>query len=488
MSWKLSEQLRARLTREQGSIVNDWGGKRSVALLSLSPYRIGMGNLAVHSLYALFNADPGIVCERVFLPDAEVISEHVRSRTPVLSLESQRPLHEFDWIAMTVSFENDYVNLFPIFELCRIPTIPEERNEHHPIIIAGGAAPSLNPQPLSAIVDAVLLGDAEAYARDLIPLVASSASREEVLHTLAQMEGVFMGNALEPAPRHLASLDAIRTQSVIHAPDVEFGEMHLIEVERGCPRRCTFCATPTIYGPTRRRSATAILSMVDEGISHRKRFGLIGADILSHPEFSAIANGIHERGATFSPSSIRADAVDDERARLLATSLHKSAALGVEAGSERLRKTLGKGLSDDRLFAAVETLARHGITRIRLYFMVGLPTETDDDIEAIATLACTTREVLRTAAPKASRATGVDLTVTPFVPKPKTAFAQMPFAGERTLKAKYKALTRLLARESGISLRTDSLRQASIEATIASGDRTTLLALASRMKPLFRAH
>lgn len=473
MSWKIKEPLQKRLGREQGAVVKEWGGRASVALLFPGPYRVGMGNLGVHALYGMLGAHPGICCERAFLPDPAALRLHRATQTPVLSLETQRPLHEFDWIAITCSFENDYRHLLPILQMSRIPWQGSGRGEGMPLIIAGGAAPTLNPLPLSALADAVITGDAEAYP-ELLDLIASRPGRDEAISALAGMDGVLCGTGHDVRPRHAGDLDAFPTQSVIHAPDAEFGELHLIEVERGCPRHCRFCATPAIYGPVRRRSASAVLSMAREGLAHRKRFGLIGADILSHPEFEAIAEGIHAMGGTFSPSSVRADAVTPENAGLLAASGHKSVSLGVEAGSERLRATLGKGLSDARLLQAVATLAATGITRLRLYFMVGLPDETEEDIAAIAALAIRARDALRAAAPKASRSTAVDLTVTPFVPKPGTAFAGKPFAGAALLKGKYKALKRLLGRTPGIALRTDAISQAELEWRLACGDEGIL--------------
>ena len=476
MSWKLTEALRQRLGREQGAVVKEWGGRASVALLFPGPYRVGMGNLGVHALYGMLNAHPGIACERAFLPDPAAMRLHQAHQTPVLSLEGQRPLHEFDWIAITCSFENDYEHLLPIFRMSRIPWQRSERSEGMPLVLAGGAAPTLNPLPLSSLADAVITGDAEAYP-ELIELIAARPQRAEALAALARMEGAICGEGREARPRHVADLDAFPTQTVIHAPDAEFGELHLIEVERGCPRHCRFCATPQIYGPVRRRSAAAVLSMVRQGMAHRRRFGLIGADILSHPQFEAIAEGIHAMGGTFSPSSVRADAVTPAKARLLAASGHRSVALGVEAGGERLRGTLGKGLSDARLLEAVATLAAEGITRLRLYFMVGLPDESDDDIAAIAAIALRVRDELRQAAPKASRSTAVDLTVTPFVPKPRTAFSGRPFAGVPALKEKYKALKRLLGKTPGVALRTDAIGQAELEWRLANGDEETLAAI-----------
>jgi radical SAM superfamily enzyme YgiQ (UPF0313 family) len=475
MTWNLTEKLRAVVAREEGVIRKEWGGKTSVALLFPNTYRIGMGNLAVHALYERLNREARIVCERAFLPEPRELALHRASGTPVLSLESQRPLADFDVVALTVSFENDYLHLPLILELSRIPLRAEARAVEMPTLLAGGAAPTLNPLPLALIADAVILGEIEAFAGDLLPLLAAGLSKPELCEGLAKLRGALVGSPDTTADgrlerRHAVELDTFATQTVIHAHDVEFGALHLIEVERGCRHRCRFCATPAIYGPARRRSAAAVLAMVEAGWAHRHRMGLIGADILSHPEFQEIVQAIHARGGTFSPSSVRADAVDERRASLLAASGHRAVALGVEAGSDRLRATLGKGLSEERILEAVAALARAGIGNVRLYFMIGLPGETEEDVAAIAALARRAREILRAAAPRRTRATGVGLTVAPFVPKPHTPFAGAPFAGRALLKQRIACLRRLLRKERGIALRCDSVVDAQIEAMLANAD------------------
>ena len=475
MTWRIKERLRKLAAKERGQVAKDWGGKTSVALCYPNTYRVGMGNLAVHSIYDILNRSPAIACERAFLPGRFELHEHHAAGTPVLSIESQRPLGDFDVIALTCSFENDYLNIIPILGLSHIPHRAEERRKDAPLIIAGGAAVTLNPAPLSRIADAVFAGEFEAFAGELVPILMAGMTKREALAALAKVPGVTVGSAHAGVTRrHAEGLNSFKTQTVVHARNVEFGDMHLIELQRGCPRNCRFCATPIIYGTPRSRNIAAVMAMVDDGIPHRKRFGLIGADIFSHPEFTEIARAIHERGATFSPSSVRVDAIDTEKARLLHDSGHKSVALGIEAGSEGLRRTLGKGISDERILSAIATLAQAGIMKLRLYFMIGLPGETDGDVAAIVAIAARVRDELRRAAPRSHRVTAVDITVTPFVPKPHTPFATRSFAGEGALKMKVKGLRRLLAAEAGISMRTDSAVEAAIESLIANGDENVV--------------
>ncbi|MFH0799087.1 MAG: radical SAM protein [Pseudomonadota bacterium] len=467
MSWNLKIRLRERLASEDGAIVKDWGGKRSVALVYPNTYAVGMGNLAVHTLYGMLNEREEIACERAFLPSKAEIAEHRRTDTPILALESQRPLAEFDAIAFSISFENDYLNLLPILDLARIPHRAADRKEDSPLLIAGGAAPTLNPAATSLIFDAIVCGEAESYADDLVPLLASGLPKAEMLAELNRMDGIFVPSVSKETKvkrRHLKNLDAWRTQTVIHSREAEFSGMHLIEIARGCPFGCAFCATPGLYRPARHRGFDCVMSMVDEGLKFRKKFGLIGAHILSHPDFVEIARAIHARGATFSPSSVRAADIDDERAGLLAESGHRSVSLGIEAGSEKLRDAIGKGLPDERLIEAVATLARRGIARIRLYFMIGFPNETEADIEAIARLSLKISATIAAHAPKAARAASVDLTISPFVPKPGTALAGARFAGEAALKSKINIVKRLLAKERGLSVGADAPLSSAIEA------------------------
>jgi radical SAM superfamily enzyme YgiQ (UPF0313 family) len=482
MSWKIKENLKAVLAGEDGAIRKDPGGNATVALVYPNFYEVGMANLAVHSLYGLMGANTHIACERVFLPTPPDLREHLRSRTPILSLESQRPLAEFDIIAFTASFENDYLNIIPILNASGLSHRAAQRRQTDPLVIAGGAGPTLNPLPILDIVDAAVLGEVEAHG-ELMGIIASGASKEQMLEALRSIRGIVTHdaaeNAMDAMRRHVQDLNAHRTQTVIHYGKGSFADMHLIEVERGCPRNCRFCATPAIYGTPRRRSAKAVLSMVEGALSKRRKMGLIGADILSHPEFKEIAEAIHAQGATFSPSSVRADAIDEEKAALLAASGHRSIALGIEAGSQKLRASLGKGISDARIIQAVGTLAENSITSLRLYFMVGLPGETVEDIEAIAAMARRIYAEIEAHAPRTRRTASVSITATTFVPKPLTPLAQAPFAGEREIKEKIKQLRRAVGKEKGIELRTDSYLAARIEHLIAGGGTDVLSFLES---------
>lgn len=450
MSWKLKKQLQSLAADEVGAVKKDPGGTTTVVLVYPNTYHVGMSNLAVHSLYKIFNDHPNISCERAFLPEKKDWAEHERTDTPILTVESQKPIGEFDVVAFTVSFENDLLNIVPILELSKIPLIEGKRGPDHPAIIAGGAAITLNPKPMGTIATTCILGEFEAYDLDeLIPSLCKGG----------------LGR-VEP-PQYITNLDHHPTQTVIHTPNTEFGHMHLIEITRGCSRGCSFCAVPGIYGKLRMRSLDAIIKMIDQGFKHRTKFGLIGADILAHPRFDDIAEYILERNGIFSLSSVRVDRITPQVAKLFKRAGMKSMSLGIEAATDDLRAKLGKKFTNQRCQEAAKVLAAEGITNIRLYFMSGLPGETDEDIEAIATFAEETLKTIRDHAPKTQRTSSVECTVTPFVPKPGTPFAEEAFAGTKRINAIQKKLKQLMGKKKGIKLSFDSAKQAATEYKLA---------------------
>jgi radical SAM superfamily enzyme YgiQ (UPF0313 family) len=334
----------------------------------------------------------------------------------------------------------------------------------------------MNPRCANEIFDAQFLGEYEAFSDDVEKLFAGLPSKEEALARFAEMEGVLLHEKFGPpvrkeAKKFPADISGFKTQTEIYSPEAMFGNMHLIEVQRGCPRACKFCAAPAVYSPFRFRSADAIIKMVDEGILHRKKIGLIGSDILSHPEFVDIASAIHSRGATFSPSSVRISAVDEIKAKLLARSSHRSVALGVEAGSERLRANIGKKISNEEIEKAIELLAREGVSGIRLYFMLGLPDENESDVEAIGAIAKIAKDVLSKYSPKGSGLQEVEVTLSAFVPKPLTKFCDEKFCGGAYFKKAVAKVKSVLAGKKGIKVSHDSAIAASAEAFIAGSKK-----------------
>jgi radical SAM superfamily enzyme YgiQ (UPF0313 family) len=470
--WKIIEKHRCLLKDESGFVIKDWGGKTPVALVYPNTYYVGMSNLAVHTLYKLLNDDERIVCERAFLPETKDLREHKRTNSSVISIENQRPLSEFSCVAFSISFQNDFLNVIPILSLCSIPHRREQRNDSHPLLIAGGCAVTMNPMALSEIFDCFVIGETEELINEIIPILSGGAQKKDTLDELAKIDGIFVPSISKSKTkrRFVKDINKYATQTVIHTPHTEFSGMHLVEMSRGCPRRCSFCATPCLYDPYRTRDFDSIMQMIETGIGHKKRFGLIGADLLIHPAFIKTAEAIHQLGAAFSPASVRVDEINSENAKLLAQSGHKSVSLGVEAANERLRSSIGKTISNERIFKAIESLAGAGICSLRLYFMIGLPGETADDINAIGKMAIETLKILRAEAPRKKRTSSVSLTISPFVPKPLTAFERMPFAGEKYLKDAIRKIKGTLGRTEGISVNVDSIASSMTDAILSRGD------------------
>lgn len=474
--WSFVKKQQRVLASETGAIVKDRGGKASIALVYPNTYYVGMSNLAVHTLYKLLNDDQRAVCERAFLPDMKDFAEHRRTNSPLFSIENQRPIAEFDCIAFSISFQNDFLNVIPIFSLCSIPHRRTERNDSHPLLFAGGCAVTMNPLPLSEIFDCFVIGETEDVIKEIVPVLSARTQKKEKLGELAKIEGVFVPSISKSKTkrRFVKNISEWPTQTVIYTPHTEFSDMHLVEMSRGCPRRCKYCATPCVYEPYRTRDFDSIMQMIESGIEHKKRFGLIGADLLIHPAFIKTAEAIHELGATFSPASIRVDEIKEENVKLLAQSGHKSASLGIEAADEKLRSSIGKTISNDRILNAVGLLAAAGICSLRLYFMIGLPGETGDDIRAIGKMAIDILKILRAEAPRKTRASSVSLTISPFVPKPLTVFERMPFAGEKYLKDAVKKIKGILSRTEGISVNVDSITSSMTDAILSRGNHHLL--------------
>jgi len=385
---------RERLAREKGAIIKGWGGKLPIALVYPNSYYIGMSNLGLHALYSLLNRQREIVCERVFWERAN--QEH---KAPPVSLESRRPLSAFRVVAFTISYEVDYFNVISILKASGIPPFSTDRDESHPLVIAGGPCVTANPMPLVPFFDGFGIGEAEKLLPDLLSSVTNNinAKREELLKSLATVPGIYVPRMLPKTPvtrQWTENLDDFPVGSVILTRDTELGDLYLIEVERGCPWRCRFCLISTAFKPMRFRSVNTLLSQAEEGLHHRKRMGLVGPAVSDYPYLEELLAGLRKMGAQFSMSSMRAGNLSERVLGEIADGGVRTITLAPEAGSERLRQFINKGICEDDITDAVGKLARHGIKRLKLYFMVGLPTETGEDIEEIIKLTLQCKRLL----------------------------------------------------------------------------------------------
>jgi radical SAM superfamily enzyme YgiQ (UPF0313 family) len=445
-------------TGEQGTIIKDWGGRLPVAIIYPNSYYIGMSNLGVHAIYSLLNDYRDVVCERVFFDDK-----------PALSLESRRPLSDFAVLAFSVSYELDYFNVVNILRESGIPLYAADRNDRHPLVIAGGACITANPMPLAPFFDCLCVGEAEPMLPTMLPVLSGLAgSCSDCLKALSRLPGVYVPLYSENKPivrQWLRNLDDFIASSTVLTRDTELGDMYLIEVERGCSWGCRFCLVGSAFCPMRYHSVERLVEQASPGLEYRKRLGLVGPVVSDHPGIEELLPRLRQLGAGLSLSSLRVSPLSDTVLDEMAKGGARSITLAPEAGSQRLRRLIGKNISRDDILRAVARAAEHGIKQLKLYFMIGLPTETDDDIEEMAALVLECKGIIDKAQPGCR----LSLNVAPFVPKAGTPFQWLPMAQLADLKRRMAVLKKALS-PKGIKVRNESLAWSQVQGALSRGD------------------
>ncbi|NLE08804.1 MAG: radical SAM protein [Dehalococcoidales bacterium] len=465
MSRNVPNNSRYRLAREQGTIIKDWGGRLPVALVYPDSYYIGMSNLGIHTIYSLLNNNPSVVAERFFY-------EEDRKKNPVqpLAIESERPLTDFPVIAFSVTWEPDFFHIPRLLKSAGIPLFSAERDERHPLIIAGGPCIMSNPMPLAPFFDCLCIGEAEALFPAMLPVLkkASVENRPDVLKELSKIPGLFVPRVDDAAPvrrQYVDSLDDCSSHSVIMTDDTELSNLYMIEAERGCSHACRFCLVSSIFSPVRYRSPETILKQAEEGLRYRKRIGLVGPDVSGHPQFQTILENLRNVGAEISVSSLRIKPLPAAALEELSEGKVKTVALAPEAGSQRLRSLIRKGIDEADILEAMKQVASCGINQVKLYFMIGLPTETDEDADEISALTMKCRAVIEDHCP-GSR---IVLSIAPFVPKAGTPFQREGMAALSVLNRRIAAVKQRLT-PSGITVKADSPGWSRVQGVLSQGD------------------
>ncbi len=499
MSWKLRKKAQSLVAGEEGVVSKDWGGRVSVALVYPNTYAVGMSNLGFQTIYDHLNSLPDVVCERVFFPDSEDLDEYARTQTPPFSLESQRPLKDFDLVGFSVTYEGDYINTVRLLRMAGLAPRAADREPEDPIVLMGGVCAFSNPEPLAPFMDFIVVGEGEEVVGEIVAAYREAREsgpakrKRRLLDGLTPVTGIYVPNAYEVrygpdgliegviavdpvapqivAKRRLADVNRFETRSVLKTPRAEYGHMELLEVGKGCGRGCRFCLEGQVYRPVRHRTLESLRESVARIAKDSKRVGLVGACVSDYPWIGDLMKILEEYGVEVSISSLRADSLTEDLVASLQRGGHRTLTMAPEAGTERLRLVVRKAISDEQLYAACDLLRKYGIPNLKCYFMIGLPTETVEDVEAIPALAARLVERLSVPGPDGHPFGKLTLSISSFVPKPWTPFQWAPFDDLRSLEEKLEIIKRGAGRLHNVRVVHENPREAGLQAMLARGDR-----------------
>src|SRR5262245_526250 len=464
MSWALRKRPRPLVESEEAIVRKDGGGGVPVARTSPNPYASGMPNLGFQTSYEHLNRLPHFACERLSFQDGEDLPEYERTRTAPFSLESHRSLRDFDLLGFSVTYEGDYINVVRLLGMAGVPLRAADRGLGDPVVLMGGVCAFSNPEPIAPFIDAIVVGEGEEVVGEIVEAFresrtsGESGGRARFIDALKPLGGLYVpeayrgdyapdGRSAAVAPRdssvpaviakrRLPDVNQFETRSIVKTPKAEYGHMQLLEVGKGCGRGCRFCLEGQVYRPVRHRSLESLRASVAEIAREGRRVGLVGACVSDYPWIGGLMKILEEAGVEVSISSLRADSLTEDLVSALERGGHRTLTMAPEAGTERLRDVVRKVISDEQLYAACDLLRKYGIPNLKCYFMIGLPTETREDVSAIVDLTARMLDRLRVPGPDGHPFGKLTLSVSSFVPKPWTPFQWAAFDDLRSLEDK----------------------------------------------------
>jgi len=468
-----------------------------VALSFPNTYFVGMSNLGLQTVYRLFNADERVVCERVFLPPKQDLAARSARREPLLTLESQTPVRDFDVFAFSVSFEWDYTNVVSMLRMAGLEPRAERRHHRDPLVVIGGAVTFVNPEPLAPFADVIAAGEAELLVPALVEAFADEEGRdrERLLARLATQRGFYVpsfydveyagpgrvaaitpraGRPAPPVVRKAAVPAADRLDppsTSIFTPDTEFGSRLLIEVVRGCANLCRFCWAGYNYLPVRPFPASRILEIAEAARPYANRVGLVSIALCDHPEIEHILTRLLEMGYGISPASLRLDDLTETIVSLLRESGERSITIAPETGSDRLRRVINKTVTNEEILDRAGLIFRSGIENLKLYYMIGLPTETDEDLVAIRDLTLEMRRVMLDTARSRGSIGRIVASVNPLIPKPGTTYQWLPMTDAKVIERKIERMRALVDGVDNVYFNIKSERHSYYQGLLSLGDR-----------------
>jgi len=499
--WQQRERARDILSKEVGYVSKPHGGRLRVALAFPNTYFVGMSNLGFQTVYKLFNAENDIVCERVFLPPKTELAAQLADRAPLVSIESQTPVNEFDIFAFSVSFEWDYTNVVTLLRLAGLKPRAAERTHRDPLVMIGGAVTFVNPEPLAPFADVIAAGEGEALIPSLLTAFKGASDRDDLLRRLVTERGFYVPSFYDVTHRLDGTIEAFvpkadtgapatvkkaalkTTEAVdppattIFTPDTELGSRFLVEVVRGCANLCRFCWAGYNYLPVRAFPKDRILQLAESARRYSSHAGLVSIALCDHPEIEEILTRLVDMGYSISPASLRLDDLTPTILNLLRKSGERTITIAPEVGSDRLRRVINKTITNDEIFAAADMIFASGFENLKLYFMIALPTETDDDLVAIRDMTLQLHEIMLRHQRGRGHIGRIVGSVNPLVPKPGTAYQWLPMEDDKSIERKIRRMKSLLAGIDNVYFNIKSERHSFYQALLSLGDRRVAAAI-----------